>query len=101
MFAEERVLVRVCDMHFDVCAVTVLKMQTGRHAHLMFLVKIPFCAAVCATFLKNMKSHENDLKICGPVPTSACDKYIQKDEKLSVKTFKIPFSIPICVCMCS
>ena len=54
MFAEQRVLDCVCDKLSDDLALNLLKMLTGKHAHLVFLVKIP--AAVCATFLKNMKA---------------------------------------------
>lgn len=55
MFADERVLVYVCDMHSDVCAMRLLRSLTGRHAHFMFPVKNSLSAAHSATLHKNMK----------------------------------------------
>lgn len=58
-----------------------------------------FLCGIPCYISKELESHENDLKICRPVHISACDKYIQKDEKLSAKIFQILFSIPLCVCV--
>lgn len=55
MFADERELVCVCDMHFDVCALHLLRSLTGRHAHFMFPVKNALSAAYSGTLHKNMK----------------------------------------------
>lgn len=55
MFADERELVCVCDMHFYVCALHLLRSLTGRHAHFMFPVKNALSAAYSGTLHKNMK----------------------------------------------
>lgn len=54
------------------------------------------CSSLCH-ISKEHESHKNELKICGPVHISVCDKYIQNDEELSAKIFKILFSISVCV----
>lgn len=94
MFAKRE---RVCV--FVTCiliSVLYWKVCAGRHAHFMFPVKMPCCAAVSFTSLRNMKAVMK-MHIYQPVIN---EKYIQKDENLSFKIFQILFSIPRCSSVC-